>query len=238
MRALFIICLLFVAVNAHAQVGTGPEVGAGMSTMHFAPPTMPILYTSASVSGIFSGKVGWLADVPLNKHFYFQGEVSISRKGADRSFSYHRNDSFNEQINQTLSIYYLEVPLTVLYKTGEQGKGRFIAGVGASPAYIVGGRNKLRDNQVYGGIKNDTYDDLKISVGNTVAGFDIGVNVCAGYELPTGLFFKAYYTVGTNDIGMGTEVDKNRMWGVSAGYFLSNSRNVNKAADDLIDHTK
>ena len=40
-----------------------------------------------------------------------------------------------------------------------------------------------------------TYD-LQIVGGHPVAQFDIGLNIVAGYELPTGLFFRAYYTPG------------------------------------------
>jgi len=67
--------------------------------------------------------------------------------------------------------------------------------------------------------------------------FDIGLNLTAGYELATGLFFRAYYTTGVTDIGLGTEVDKNRVWGAGAGYIFGKGRNINKETDDLIDKT-
>src|SRR5581483_11385179 len=99
----FIHSLLITLVIAYspvqAQPGFGPEVGIGMSSMHFAPPLYPIAYTAASVSNIASGKIGGLTDLSLNKHFYFQAGLSISRKGAVRSFSYYKNDSFNESVN-------------------------------------------------------------------------------------------------------------------------------------------
>ena len=174
-------------------------------------------------------------DLPLNKHIYFQAGLSFSRKGAVKSFSYYKNDSFNETVRQTLNISYFDLPLSVMYKSGIQGKGRFIIGIGATPSYIIGGRNKLQDHQVYRDTLTNTNDNLKISVGKTVSGFDIGVNLTAGYELPTGLFFRVYYTAGVNDIGIGTEIDKNRMWGIAAGYLFGKGRNINKETDDLID---
>ncbi len=237
MRPLFFLCALFISSfsSVYGQVGYGPEIGVGMSTMHFAPPTAPILYTSASVSSIFSGKIGGLIDVALNKHAYFQAGLNFSRKGATRDFSYYKNDSFNEQVHQTLILNYFDLPLSVVYKSGMQGKGRFIVGIGATPSYIVGGSNKLRDHQVFRDTLTNTNDNLKIAVGQTVGGFDIGVNLSAGYELPTGLFLRAYYTVGVNDIGTGTEIDKNRMWGIAAGYIFGKGRNIRKETDDLID---
>ncbi len=59
--------------------------------------------------------------------------------------------------------------------------------------------------------------------------------LCAGYEMSNGLFFRGYYTVGVKDLGLGTEIDKTRALGVSAGYFLGKGRDINKEKDDLID---
>lgn len=226
--------LLFAFSTTNAQVGFGPEIGVGMSSMHFAPP---LGFTSASISPMFSGKVGGLVDFPLSKHLYFQAGLSISSKGAVRAFSYYTNDSFNESVNQTLHIYYADLPATLLFKSGHQGRGRVIAGLGATASYIIGGKNKLSDNFDSSGIRTITNDNLNIVRGQTIKGFDIGLNLTAGYELLTGLFFKAYYTLGISDIGPGTEVDKNRIWGISAGYLFGKGRNVNKEADDLIDKT-
>jgi hypothetical protein len=235
---LFLFALFIVTIRpAHAQFGYGPEVGIGMSSMHFAPTTAPILYTSASTSPIFSGKVGGLIDLPLQTHIYFQAGLSLSRRGAVRSFSYYIDSSYNESVHQTLHINYLDLPVNVLYKSGMQGKWRFIAGLGATASYIIGGRNILLDSLMNSGVPTNTNDNLKISLGNTIKGFDIGVNISAGCELPTGLFFRAYYTAGVSDIGVGTEVDKTRIWGIAAGYFFGKGRNINKEADELIDKT-
>ena len=208
-----------------------------MSSMRFAPSTYPINYTTASTGALASGKAGALIDAPLNKHIYFQAGLFISRRGAVRQFSYYHNDSFNESVHQTLSIYYADMPLSVAYKSGMQGKGRFIAGVGAAFSYILFSNNKLSDYSVYNDTLNNTSSSGKIINGNTIHAFDLGLNMFAGYELADGLFFRAYYTMGVNDIGIGTEVDKNRIWGISAGYFLGKKRNINKEADSLIDNS-
>ena len=222
------------APAAHAQLGYGPEAGIGMSTMHFAPP---LNFTSASVSAIASGKVGGLIDLPLNKHIFFQAGISFSLKGASRTFSNYTNDSFNEAVSQELHIYYFDLPINVIWKSGHQGRGRFIAGLGATPSYIITGKNKLHDDYVSQGVRTITDDNVNIIPGQTVKGFDIGLNITAGYELPTGLFFRLYYTIGVSDIGPGTEVDKNRIYGIAAGYLFGKGRNINKEANDLIDKT-
>ena len=231
----FLLISLTLACPVHAQLGFGPEIGIGMSSMHFAPPLYPIDYTAASVSPIVSGKVGGLIDLPLNRHFYVQSGLYISREGAVRSFSYYKNDSFNESVHQTLNINYFQLPVNIIFKTGIQGKGRFVFGLGATASYIIGGRNKLQDHQVFRDTLYTTNTNTQVQIGYTLSGFDIGVNVIAGYELPTGLFFHAYYTDGVNDVGINSEIDKNRMWGISAGYLFGKGRNINKDNDDLID---
>src|SRR5437016_3560587 len=117
---LFIVTLVF-SCPVRAQPGFGPEIGVGMSSMRFAPPLQPIAYTAGSVSPIASGKIGGLIDQPLNKHIYFQAGLSVSRRGAIRSFSYYTNDSFNESVSQTLYINYFDVPVNIIYKSGIQG---------------------------------------------------------------------------------------------------------------------
>ena len=228
----FIIILLLYTASAYAQPGFGPEVGIGMSSMHFAPP---IGFTTASGSTILSGKIGGIADFSLSKHIYFQPGIFLSRKGQSREFSFSTSKSLNESVQQTLTINYIDVPVNLIYKTGIQGKGRIIVGLGVTPSYIIGGRNKLQAQGVYNDTPYTTNINAQIANGKPVGMFDIGINIIVGYELPTGLFFRAYYTAGIKDIGLDTEIDKNRMWGVSAGYLFGKGRNINNEADDLID---
>jgi hypothetical protein len=117
-----------------------------------------------------------------------------------------------------------------------QGKGRFTAGLGATLSYLLGGTATLRDHQVYNDTLINTNDRYKVVPGTTLRAFDIGVTLSAGYEFATGLFFRAYYTAGTNDISLNSEINKNRTWGISGGYFFGNRRNINKEARELIEY--
>ncbi len=231
---IFCAALLATALNVRAQMGFGPEVGLGMSSMRFAPA---IGFTSATRSAIFSGKVGGLVDARISKHVYGQAGVSFARRGQERTFSFYVSDSVNASVEQALTIHYIDIPLSVVYKTGTQGRGRFILGIGATPGYIVGGNNKLRQSGTDSGVafSNSFNKPILATDPTPVARFDLGVNLSAGYELPTGLFFRAYYTSGVQDIGRGTEINKNRMWGISAGYLFGKGRNINKETEDLID---
>jgi len=231
---LFFVLFIISTSRTNAQVGFGPELGAGMSSMHFQPAAG---FTAASTSSIFSWRAGGMIDFGLNKKIYLQSGLFLSQKGQNRDFSYYTNDSLNEAAQQKLTIYYVDLPVNIVYKTGFQGKGRFFMGIGANPSYIIGGTNKLQSQGSSNGVPFNRNFNLSIVPGNPVAMFDIGLNLTAGYELATGLFFRAYYTTGVTDIGLGTEVDKNRVWGVGAGYIFGKGRNINKETDDLIDKT-
>ena len=227
---------MVAGLPAEAQTGYGPEVGIGMSSMYFAPD---IGFTSASQSPIASGRIGGNIDARFSKtRLYVQAGLFLSRKGQSRNFSFYTSDSLNEAVKQTLTINYIDLPVNILFKTGMQGKGRFFLGLGATASYIIGGRNVYHAQGAY----NDTpfVRDVHTGVvkGNPLKMFDIGMNITAGYELPTGLYFRAYYTAGVNDLGLGREIDKNRMWGIGAGYFFGKGRNINQEADDLIDKTE
>ena len=234
MKKIIYVLLVFIHFSCciYGQIGFAPEIGIGASTMHFQPT---VLYTKATSNAILSGKIGGGLDIPMNNKIYLQSGFNIALKGNTRKYSYSNNDSFNESINQTLTIGYFEIPINVIFKTKMQGLGRLFFGLGANPAYIIGGSNKLHANGTYSGIKYDTSNITSISAKRPLGGFDIGLNVIAGYEMPTGLYIKAYYTAGVNDIGLGGEIDKNRMWGIALGYFFGKGRNINKDTEDLID---
>ena len=231
-NATALIAILIAPIFAMAQLGYGPIVGIGAGWMDFEPGP---LYTSASMGPVLSGKIGLLFDVNLNNRFYLQTGPVLTLNGDTRNFAYHQIDSFSEAISQTLNTLYADLPVNFVIKSGIQGRGRFFFGLGATPTYIIGGNNKLHAKGVYSGVAYDTLLNTKITPGNPLAGFDIGINIVCGYESPTGFFINAYYTAGVNDIGQGGEVDKNRVSGISAGYFFGKGRNVNKERDDLID---
>ena len=238
MRVILLLSALLLSAPAlYSQVGFGGEAGIGVAGMKFAPSQSPIYYTSGSANPTVAAKLGGLLDVTMNKHLYFQSGIYVNVKGAVRSFSYHLSDSFHESVHQTLHLYYATVPVMLCYKFGMQGKGRLIAGIGADVAYLAAGVNTLTDDYTVSGISNHYSGTTAAKAGTTVSGFDIGLALTAGYELPTGMFFRLSYTSGTQDIGVGSEISKNRSGCISVGRIFGKGRNINKEADDLIDHS-
>ncbi len=230
MRTFLLLIAVFICTNVHAQLGYGPEVSLGSSSMHFVPNSA---FTSSSTSGIFSYRLGGVIDAPFTKHLYFQSGLSFSHKGGDRNYSFYVSDSLNDAESRSLVLNYIDLPLTIVYKTRSQGKGRAILGMGATMSYLIGGTSTLNAHGAY----NDTAFTVhsKTTPDQILRKFDIGANFFIGYELPTGLYFKVYYLSGVKDLGLTSEVSKNKMWGISAGFMFGKGRNVNKDAEGLID---
>jgi len=200
--------------------------------MHFAPP---LEFTNANVNPTFSFRVGGIFDLPIDHHWYFQTGLFFSRKGAQRNFSYYGTDSNNVGVNQTLQLNYLELPMSLLIKSDHQGKLRAFAGLGVTLSNVIGGRNLMSVTGDTTGVPFHNSYNLKVSTTTTVNGFDAGMDVQAGLELPTGLYFKVYYLLGITDFGVGTEIDKNRMFCIVGGWYFGKFRNINRDDDDLID---
>jgi Outer membrane protein beta-barrel domain len=233
--------VLFVLVTTgqyiYAQVGVAPEIGVGMSTYKFAPPTIPD-YTSASVTSIFSWKAGLGVDIPFSKHFYFQPGLFISQKGAKTTFSYHISATEYDSVQNDFTVKYMELPVQLVYKTGVQGRGRVVVGIAAVPSYIFGGKVRFADRRAASGSVYSSDDTYVLVGGRELHAFDIGVNFCAGYELASGLFFRLFYNTGSNNIAFGNEVIKNRMYGITAGHVFGKGRNIKKETSDLIDKSE
>lgn len=231
MRTLALITSLFICTAAHAQLGFGPEVSLGSSNMRFVPGS---IYTSSSTSSIFAYRFGGVIDAPFSKHIYFQSGLSISHKGGNRNYSFYVSDSLNDYESRSMVLNYIDLPLTIVYKTRSQGKGRAILGMGATMSYLMGGSNTFHAH----GTSNDTAFTVysKTTPDSILRKFDIGANFFIGYELPNGLYFKVFYTSGVKDLSLiPSEVSKNKIWGISAGFMFGKGRNANKDSEGLIE---
>ncbi len=223
---------LLLSAKTHAQLAIAPEIGVGISDMRFAP----ILgFTAASTKPLPAFKIGAAIEAGFNKHVYLQSGLFFATKGQQRSYSFYDSDTLNDQTNQTLNLYYIDAPVSIFFKTGQQGSGRVIFGLGATFSYLVTGTNMVHSVGVNGTPFDVSYSSTIKTGGNNWSPWDLGINLTGGYELPTGLYFKIYYTAGLKDLGLNTEMDKNRIFGLSAGYFFGKGRNINKEADDLIE---
>ena len=206
----------------------------GSSNMYFAPAAG---FTNASQTPGFSWRFGQVADITLNNHIYIQTGAAIQQKGQERKYSFYTNDTFNASEDQTLKLLYADVPLNIVFKTGQIDRERFFFGIGADFAYLIGGTNKYKKLGHLGDTTYSINSTDRAQGDDPLKGFDLGINIYGGYELPSGLFFKVYYTAGFSDIGLGSESDRNRMWGFGTGFLFGKKKAIRHQTEEVIDYT-
>lgn len=222
--------LLLAALAGRAQVGFGPEVAIGGSNMRFIPAP---IFDDAATKKRFSWRIGGIVDAPFTQHIYFQTGLAIALRGHTRRYGYYLSDSTFDSEERKLGLLYADMPLTVVFKTAEQGRGRLCLGAGATLSYLLGGSSKLR---VWGKYNDTAYDHtFNTPATDLMRRFDVGATFLAAYEFSSGLYLKATYLTGIKDLSLSSEVTKNRSLTFAVGYMFGKNRNANKDTEGLID---
>lgn len=230
-KILSIIGLLGLGSVAMAQdIKIGPEAGATYTTM------------SQNVNGIdystnyqLGFKAGGTVDFQFSQSFSLQTGLYIAtNSGTESSYTrYYKTGNgipSSETDRRKYGITYLQLPVYALFKTGpEFDDPHFFFGVGPSFNIGVGGGFKREYTYTTNGIGRPTTYDNDVSYGNDrvnndLRRFDMSANVTLGYELPEGVFFRAYYGIGLLNIAPGGGADnafRNSGGGISIGYFFN-----------------
>jgi hypothetical protein len=174
--------LIFLSLNTYGQqvkVRGGVRAGLAFSNSKIDPrDNYP---GTAGRTGLLGGG---FVNFYLPKNFLLQPAVLFVRKGG-RNYD-------------ALSVGYLEIPITLLYKMGADKGGIFFGG-GLSPAFRT-------SPESYG-----YYENFKK--------FDLGINVSAGYMFPIGFSVNLGYSLGILDVSADETFSMyNRYFGLAAGY--------------------
>jgi len=234
---LVFISAFFLAIpqaKVRAQVKIGPEAGVNFGMQRSVQP----VDSSGNSSQNSILKVGALAginvDIKVLKRCYIQTGLLYT----------YDNIKFKEEVDFTAAglgtaylqrstnLHYIKLPLYLMYKSGYEGSGRFMAGAGPYIAYAflanqsVAEPYTLTDStgqaQKIGYIKTSR----QLKLGNDAArdqlkAWDYGVNACIGYESNIGLFFRGNFSWGFQNLVPGGDAShKLNNWGmgISIGY--------------------
>ncbi len=190
-----------IAYGQHSQIGL--EAGINIATMHFSPPASAFS-TNVKVSNKPGFKAGLVADLKITDHIFIQTGAFYSMKGVKLS---------GNELELRYTYHYLEIPVLFKYSF----KNIFVA-AGPYIGPVFGAKVKL--------ISVDTNLSQKIPIGNDPATdgiqrLDAGLNLKAGYALPTGLFFSLQYGFGLANVSPAVNTTENhRVFTISIGYFL------------------
>jgi hypothetical protein len=218
--------------KAYAQNGYGPEMSIGNTSVQYIAPSKFTTLSTGTMSGF---RLGAIADLQLNGQLYFQSGLYFTVRSFSKSILADSAGILYEHVDESMEIHYLEMPLSLMFKTGRQGWGRICIAAGATISYVVGGVATLHD---YGmNIKQQPFDNssnITLVGGHDLNAIDVGLNLSLGYEMYKGLYFKLYYYHGFNNLStFGDESFRLRSLGIGMGYFMGKGRHIH-AADELI----
>lgn len=222
---LFLIFLALSAYKSHGQ-GIGAELGFNMNSLG-----AKVANTSKTENFLKPGfRAGIVHDIGISQHMGYQYGVFYSAKGG--FISYDRlYEEEGQMVKQDFSGYlrvdYVEVPVSILYRSNKRNGGYFFTGGGIYLAGAFGGIVGYEKNETISNQKRSTISVLlPFSTGSDEAEdavkiFDAGLQGQAGYELHSGFYARVYGAYGLLNISPSPDVDmRNINFGMSVGYML------------------
>ncbi len=205
------ICLLTFGA-AFGQFRVGPEAG-----ILFSNYPGKLNGDNVNAKSVFGGRVGATADLTISGGFGIQGSLLYVANGYQLS---------NVIATQKMTLNTLEVPVSIIWRSGEQGDDRFFAGVGPYIGWNLSGKIK----ETGSGIS----ETRQVNIGDTryqddTRKTDYGLGGYVGYELSMGLFIRAHFQKGLANLQPGGDADnvaKSMNYGVSFGYLFGGKRSA------------
>ncbi|PSK92152.1 outer membrane protein with beta-barrel domain [Taibaiella chishuiensis] len=217
---------------ASAQLKIAPEIGA---TMYSHSNKTTILGQSATESTDLQPglRAGAVLDLTLSDHFSLQPGVfyALNRTKSESSST---TGSYTYLNKNSVLLHAVQVPIYAVYKTGEEGSGRFFVGLGGYISYTIAGTQKSETATTAGGITTDKKSSLKMKLGNDktdeLRPLDYGPSAMLGYELANGLYFRGHFNYGLANMlpqGNSDAYTKSMSFGISVGYFFGSAGGYN-----------
>jgi hypothetical protein len=225
--------LLIASFASYGQVRIGPEAGMSFG-MQRSKTQLDSGFDYRSSTLKPGALVGVNVDIKILKKCYLQTGLFYTFndvKFKDQiDFSQEGFGIQKKEIND--GIHYFRLPLYVMYKSGYDGCGRFLAGIGPYIGYaFLANRSVLNPTPINDSTgKMVSFTNVKtnyqLELGNSKTGdqlrnWDYGVNACIGYESNVGLFFRGSFNWGfQNLLPDHSSGDNLKNWGVgiSIGY--------------------
>lgn len=218
MKKLFLIpALLLSAWSARAQISFMPEIGGNLSSL-----TQKVSMFGGDYTLNGKWRPGFRAGVAMNGMITYHIGIQPGIY-----YSYNSSKMELEILGTTNSVTYsthaIQVPVYLMYYSNTEINDGFFAGVGPFANYYFSGTKK---GDINSGGSVSASSSESISFGNDASKddskpFDYGASVTAGYVLPMGLAFRAYFNLGLANLQPEGDKDnrmKSMSVGVSVGY--------------------
>ncbi|WP_417238152.1 porin family protein [Bizionia sp.] len=161
--------------------------------------------------------IGGVAEVKFSEKFAVQPELLFSNQGYKSKY-----DFAGAKADYKVNLNYINLPIMVKFFPID---GLSIE-AGPQVGFLIAAKDELNDYE----ISIDPEDPDNVDTSDKYKSIDFGMNIGAGYELPSGLFFAARYNIGISkvddvDDGLtgifsGSLSRKNRVFQLSAGFMF------------------
>lgn len=192
---------LATSYGLSAQISIGPKAGINLANVGGDGTDG---FDTKSIVGL---QFGAAAEISVNEMIAVQPELLYFQKGTSIDFG-----SFGGEVDQVLN--YLEIPVLLKLKFGQEGGPKFFGTVG--PSFGFGLNGKLKSDA---GDEDIDFDDDEIKKLDISASIGAGAEFAAG---PGNLFIDVRYLLGlstTDDSEFDADI-KNRGIGIGVGYLI------------------
>lgn len=209
--------LLLMSATAFGQTQFAPEIGVTMYNQTWKSKMLGTKFSQTTdlQPGL---RIGGVADITIADHFSVQPGIFYNLNRTKL-----QNTTLGIETVSKYTMHAIQVPIYFLYKSGTEGEGRFFAGLGPNITYNIAGNVKSKVTALGASVE----DDRKLKFGGDASDdmkpFNVGGSVTAGYELPSGLYFRGSYNMGLMNMLPKGDSDnslKDMSFGLSVGFFL------------------
>jgi hypothetical protein len=219
-RITLFVAAIFCAAVSFSQVSYGVKGSLNIAnqTLHATEGGMS---GNASGSSIPSFQVGGFADIHAGKNFSFTPELLLSGEGTNLAGT---DPNSGGPLTLKMRLYYLRIPLNLLYGAEVRGGAKFFIGGGPDFGFGLFGKTSA------GFQSQNSFED------SLFKRFDFGLNFISGIELQSGVRFSINYDLGLSSIigdtfssliGSTDGVDikwRNRVISFSIGYVINKGK--------------
>jgi hypothetical protein len=202
------------------KVHIGIEAGIDQNGMR-ATGAQPDQYVGRMLNYGFLG--GLVMDARLGNHVALQPGLRYITKGGVAEIQPFSGST--QRVKDDLRFHYIELPLDLVYKTGNEQGGRLTIGAGPYIAYMAKWKDIHEIEGVTGNSKLPTESSIDPEMPSAAQRLDWGVGGFIGAELPAGVFAKAGIEAGLRDVQQnpvnGQYYNRNYNFLLSVGYFFA-----------------
>ncbi len=207
-----------------AMVHLAPEVGGNLNNLYKLSDDYQ---TSNQLKVGFNA--GVMVNVELGKRLSLEPGVRYIMKGGEVTSTSNVGVTTMEH-KEKLTFHYVEMPLNLVYNSGDWGTNRFMIGAGPYISYLANAQDKTKDILTAPEGKTVSQGQRQLPVGDpdkgqNVRNYDAGAGGFIGYQMKSGVYVKGGAEVGlldlqkhSNSIGQTGLYDRNYNFLLTVGY--------------------